>query len=217
MPLNRRKCTDEQVFSFKPICFPWGELGSAPAGSIFTDQDVDILEVIVSGGQYTEISPWSGLYSFDPAVIEALKAQGYTWTPYYSGKHILNLADTARFNNRGLVSEGLRVGAGERIEMRNMETDLLGGIYEIYIRLSGLQSVAGSENPSALFNVLGEAGDRVLYEEHLFGKDFDENGTLYRTFNCNLGTCPKVFFSVETAKDVSMTIEEFTWLRILVD
>ena len=96
---------------FSSHVFSTEELYRAPRGSIFTDQDVEVLGIISSFGKYTKISDWSGLYSFDPIVIEELEKAGYEWTRFYSGVHICNLKDTTLFNrldyDEGIVIKGL--------------------------------------------------------------------------------------------------------------
>lgn len=217
--------------SFPGLLFSSAELWRDPAGSMFVDQDVDLLEVSYSGGQYTRISPWSGLYSYDPAVIESLKAQGYTWTSYYSGVHIVDLADAALFNGRKLCSSGLQIYEGEKVEMKNMESDLLGGTFEIQYTLIDMRKNGDTqkeeqkgkkpeeeENPwddfIACFEMIGEAGDRVLLQDWLTTSDFDEKGNCERCFTCWIDSCPKAFFAVETSEGVSLKIKEIIWRKI---
>ena len=215
--------------------FSSDELGRGERGSLFVDQSVEALSIIRSGGQYAQISEWSGLYSYDPAVIEALTNLGYEWTPFYSGLRRVNLADAAQFNEKKLTTDGIHLQKGERIETKNMEMDFLGGTYEICFTLSSLKaegesgsdipisSLSDAENAAepdpwegrvACFEVIGEAGDRVLYQDWLSEEDFDSQGRCVRRLDCQIGSVPRVFFALETAENVALNVEEITWRRI---
>ncbi|MBR3739658.1 MAG: hypothetical protein IKN04_04265 [Clostridia bacterium] len=201
-----------------------------PRGSIFVDRDVEALQVCYRGGKYTQISEWSGLYTFDPAVIEALSNQGYEWKSYYSGRRSVNLRDTALFNGKTLEMDSLSLGEGERVETKNMKTDFYSGTYEICFSLSSLHITEHPLNNQAVLlssegnnpwkdqavclELVGEDGDIVLHQEWLSTDAFDEKGECTCTLTCSISSCPMVFFAVETAENVCVTIEEITWQRI---
>lgn len=210
--------------------FSTDELGRAPQGSIFVDQDTEALTIINTGGQYTLISSWSGLYSYDPAVIEALTNQGYEWKSYYSGRRSVDLRETAVFHGKVSQIDSLSLGEGERVETINMKTDFYRGTYEICFTLStlritepdsgkrdilfGSEGTEPWEDHAISLELIGENGNQVLYQEWLSPDDFNEAAKCTRTLNCSLESVPEVYFAVETGNHISVTIEEISWQRI---
>ena len=63
------------------------ELWRKQEGTFITNRDNESLSFIETGiRQYTEISEYSGVYSFDPSVQSALAAAGYDMVNYYNLK-----------------------------------------------------------------------------------------------------------------------------------
>ena len=116
-------------------------------GTIIVDQNVEALGIITAGGQYTQITEQSGLYSFDPAVIEALANAGYTWSRSYTGIRHVNLRDAALFNDVQMKDQ-LVLSDSMQIITNNMRTDQLFGKYQVSFTLSDFSA---SKEGNAVF------------------------------------------------------------------
>ena len=191
--------------------FTTEELGRAPRGSILVDKSVPALALTTAGAKYLQISDWSGLYSFDPAVIDALSKEGFLWQNFYSSKLFCNLKDAAILNGMN-ADEPLVLHGPVRLVTRNMEMDNIKGVYEVSFTLS---DATPSENGKvALLEVLSEAGQKTILQEELSADCFDTDGRcryamIYRTIST-----PLVSFSVSVPEGACVTVEEITVQRV---
>lgn len=173
--------------------------------SIFTDSDEEALGMVAAGGMYTALSDKTGLYSFDPAVIEELAKEGFDWTTYYSGRRTANLSDVALFNGMKLNSGGLELTGPCRVITSNMETDQFSGTYEVEFKLSGVE---GSGDIGCI-EVLGDAGERLIKSEEIIG-----TGNCEKTINYMIRSTPKVSYGIEINEGAKVTIEEIGWKQL---
>ena len=203
----------EEIFQrtfggFSNHVFSTNELGSMPRGSIFTDQQVEALGITAWGGQYTQISERTGLYTFDEAVIDALAEAGYEWTPYYSGIRRINLEDVGLFNGLNL---GKPLRGPIEIVTENSKLDQ-GGTIEVVFRLSS--KYTNIEEAICILRVLADDGERVLMEKPLHPEDFDPNGQCICSMVYTIGITPKVTYSIYISEGVEMTIQEISWKQV---
>ena len=177
-------------------------------GSILTDSDVEAMGIVSTGGLYTSISDKTGLYSYDPAVINELAKEGYDWTPYYSGRRIVKLHDTALFNRMRIDEGHLELTGPCRVIATNMETDQFGGIYEVEFKLSCPE--LSNTDRLATLEILGEAGERLIKKLDLFASDF-EAGRCNKTISYRISDTPKVSYAISVNDKARITIDEISW------
>ena len=201
-----------EIGGFQDHIFSTEEILRDPKGTILVDGKTEVFGIKASnGGQYTQISEGTGLYSFDQNVIESLTNAGYTWTPYYSGVRSVNLNDTAIFNGR---KKNDVVTGPATIITSNSEIDHGGGRYEVtFTLMANLESISSETKVGDLI-VYSEAGEVVLIRKELFVSDFNTDGTCVQTLPY-FGRRPKVSYGVEIEDKVSLTIEDISWKRIL--
>ncbi len=180
-------------------------------GTLFTDQETELFGISLFGGQHTQVSENRGIYSYDLAVIKALENIGYVWTPYYSGRKIVNLSDVARFNGMS-PNFPLVLKDGARITTENMETDQFEGTYEV--KLEALLLSKGSEGLIGKIEILGEAGETVIYQEDILSDCFDDSGLCERTIVYQTRSIPKVSFAISVSDQASIEINEISWQRV---
>ena len=177
-------------------------------GSVFTDSDVEALGIISTGGMYTAVSDKTGLYSYDPAVINELTHAGYDWTPYYSGRRTVNLSDMALFNGMRLDGDKLELTGPRRVVTSNMETDQFSGVYDVEFKLSC--SELSNHDRLATLEILGETEERQIKSLELFPSDFKE-GRWNKTIRYRIGDTPKVSYAINVNDNVRITIDEINW------
>ncbi len=180
-------------------------------GSIIVDQNVEALGLITAGGQYTQITEQSGLYSFDPAVIDALSNSGFTWNKFYTGKRHCNLHDIAVFNDIKMKAQ-LVLSDSMTVITDNMKTDQLSGKYQVSFALSDLS--ANKEGNAVILEVIGENGDRPILQEELTAEDFDSEGRCERTLTYLINPTPGVYFGISTMEGRRVTIDDISWWQI---
>ena len=197
-----------EIGGFAGHIFSSEELCRSPQGTLFTDQDVELF----TGHWYTQISDWTGVYSFDPAVIEMMQETGYTWTPYYSGLRSCNLSDTARFNQQIYAAGKMIVQGPSQIITTEMETDQLRGTYQVSFTIS--LDDALKEGETLLLQVLGEKGESTISQAALSNNDFGEEKTCAYSITYQIKDTPKVSYSIVVPENVKIYVENISWQRI---
>ena len=191
--------------------FSTEELVRAPQGSMFADSSVEAITITESGGQYVQISDWSGLYSYDPAVIEALNNAGFTWQNFYTGKKICSLREAALFS--GLKEEDAPVLRGPvRFATQNMMLDHVGGVYVVSFTVSSPQPA--EDGKVATLEVLADAGERLLLQKQLTAEDFDGQDKCTYSMIYKIADAPLVFSAVSVEEGACLTVEEISTQRI---
>lgn len=199
------------IGGFAKHFFSTEELRRSPRGSIFVDSSFDAITLTRMGGKYVQISEWSGLYSFDPAVIDALADAGYTWQDFYCGKTICNLKEAAHFN--GLREEDAPVLRGPiRFAAQNMEIDHFAGMYAASFTLSS--PVPAEDGKVALLQVITSADQQVILEHMVTAEDFDEQGRCVYSMIYKIPARPRVSFVVSVAAGACVTLEEISHQRM---
>lgn len=200
-----------RIGGFEKQIFSTEELGRSPQGSIFVDHSVDAMAITQSGGQYVPISDWSGLYSYDPSVIEMLTDTGYTWQSFYSNKTICNLKEAAILN--GLKAEDKPELHGPiRFITKNMEIDHSKGLYVISFTLSSpLPTESGDV---VTLEILANAGERLLLQATITADDFDAQGKCSYSIIYQTANAPLVSYAVSVPEGACVTVEEITHQRM---
>ena len=196
------------IGGFSEHLFTSEELNRWPKGSLFTDASVEVSALTWLSGWYTQISEWSGLYSFDRSVIRALEALGYEWKPYYTGKKTCDLKDTAIFNGMK-PDEPLTLNGPARIITHNMAQDQFSATYAVSFSLKLLEST--SEAFRCQLEVLGENGEKSILTEQVGIEDFDSEGRCIKTLQYTISSTPGIVFAVSTEDGVNIAVEDISW------
>ena len=185
-------------------------------GTILTDKSREMIWMTNYGGQYLQFSDSSGMYSFDPAVIETMTMAGYEWTTYYNSERTCNLDDLAQLNHLkqnedgSLVLEDPEHSLSENRFMDQKKTD-----YEVRFALSldGNDQVDADDEICTLY-VMGYAGEEILLEQVVHRSDFDENGRYVTTIPYFCPFVPRMEYRVIAAEGVTLYVDEIAWRRV---
>lgn len=183
-------------------------------GSFLTADTVEAFEVLPFGGRYTQISNYSGLYTFDTAVMESLSSIGYTWSIFYSGERHCNLDDLAVFNSMKMTDGQLVLTNAARVETKNMETDQMSGTYRVTFSFSGF--AASSDGQAILLQVIGEGGDRIICQKTLSAADFNSEGRCDYTMTYQITATPQVTYAISVTEGVTATVNDIAWQRVSI-
>ena len=192
--------------------FSTEELSRLHEGTIFTGKGVEAFGITATGGLYTQISDSTGLYSYDPEVIDKLAKMGYQWTPYYSGEHQIRLSDVAIFNE---VENVEQLEGPVQVITSNAETDQYSGRYKVTFVLSGF--LGSGDDPAATLEVLGDGGEKQILQEKLYTDDFDSEGRCVHTIDYVIGATPKVSYAISLPENVHLSVDEISWQKQLLD
>lgn len=208
--LYRREFSD-----FSEHIFSTGELYRPPKGTIFTDSSVEALDVLYYGGKYTAISPWSAVYTYDQAVIDAMAAQGYEWKSYYDGVRRCDLTDLAVRNGLKIVGGRLLLDGPVHSVRNNLRWDQFSGTYEVryVLESSNPANIVGPGTVCTL-TVMGESGDKVILEKELTMADFDKDERCDITLSYEIPNTPKVYYLITAADGIQLYLDEISWRRV---
>ena len=189
--------------------FSTEELGKSQ-GTIIVDASVNAPSVILSGGQYAQISDQTGLYTYDPSVIEVLKQNGIEVTRSYTGIQRCDLRDLALFNGIDM-KDRLQINS-QKVITANAENDQLFGQYQAKFSFSELTS--NTEGDVALLEVLGERGERTLVQETLTNEDFDVDGNCEYVLTYQIQSTPGASYAITAKEGVSVVVDGISWRRL---
>ena len=199
---------DDHVFSTDELC-------RHASGSIITDASMEAYATLDAGGQYAQISQWSGIYSFDDELITTLTNKGYRWEPFYYSERKCNLKDLAAFNGLDIVEGECLLLEGEAHSLnQGEEIDQNTGIYNARFQLilpSG-QSL-NEDQELCVLRVMGESGELEIIDKVLTAKDFNEEGECDITIRYKVWPTPMVSYLITMMDDTQMLVKEISWWR----
>lgn len=191
-------------------------IGPGHAGTMLVDKSDESVRLQQFGATYIQLSPTSGIYTFDPAVIEALMAAGFTGQPFYSSERTYDASDIAARNGLALNDEGGVVLDGpDRSINENRHLDQLAGTYEVRLSLAAEPSLldALQNDVVCIFQVTKNSED-VLFEQPITKTEFDEDGKAEITISYVIELAPHVEHVIIAEADVQISLNEMAWKRV---
>ncbi len=191
------------------------EIARKGRGSVFLEHDNEGVELIRSGARYTEISPYTGLFTYDDAVIEALTGAGYRFHGYYSAEKKSDFEYLAKLNDLPLTGTGKLQLAGDAHTLRyGLCIDQYSGTYSVNFSLQLTKS--NTNDPDAEICTLRASAiwGKTIWTEHIIHiKDLDEDGSVNVTLNYRTGNTGGVEYLVFCRDGMELNIEDISWKR----
>ena len=182
-------------------------------GTIVVDKSNESTNTFQMGGWYAQISENSGVYSYDPAVREALNAKGIEWKKIYYSERSCDLADLAQLNGLGLRSDGSLILMGrEHSLIENRLMDQFSGSYEVRYELQVAPETLVEDRVICTLEITGQKGERIILEREVLSSEFDENGHCEITIQYDLTDTPRMEYKVYA--ECEMFINEIAWRRV---
>lgn len=200
---------DEHVFSTEEMY--------NSQGTIITAGSVEAIGITYMGGKYTAISPWSGVYSYDSAVIEELTEAGYEWKDYYTGERKCILVDLAAQNGLNIDSKGRLILNGSKHSVsENQMWDQHGGTYEVRYSITLPYNYTFSEASKNIcrLQIVGETGDITIFEKQVTLGDFDSERKCSITISYYINSTPRVTYLITAEDGVELLVDEIAWRRV---
>ena len=194
------------------------EIARNGKGTVLLEHDNEGYQLINTGARYTELSPYTGLFTYDESVINALSAKGYQFHGYFSAEQKDDLAAYSDMN-------GLLFADNGELCLWGKDHSLLHGPY--------VDQFAGDYQATYVLHlvdeeVLKQGGDRVVCHilvSALWGQDhraerfikaseFDQDGYLTVSLNYSVEDTQGVEYLVYCWDDIAVWINQITWKQI---
>lgn len=186
-------------------------------GTIITDKSNELLVVTLWGGKYLQVSESSGIYSFDPAVIDALSSEGFEWKDFYYSERKCDLADIAKLNNVHLNKRGRLVLEGpEHSLSENRFYDQWAGEYQVSYTL-GIDDEKlqySDDSPICTLRIMGYKNEEEILEKKILRSEFNNVGFCRVTISYTIPSTPRVEYLVIAADGVTLYVDEIAWRRV---
>lgn len=184
-------------------------------GSLFLEHDNEGYQLINTGALYTEISPYTGLFTYDDAVIEALEAKGYRFHGYFSAERQVDLAKEARRNGLEQTENGLLILQGEGHSIiSGPDLDQFKGTYTVTFDLQLTEEeqpkhTTGEEIATLL--VSEQLGKIIRSEQVIHAGDFSPEGKLTASLNYKVGSTRGVEYLVICRDNTELLVDQIAW------
>lgn len=200
---------DERIMTPEDIC-------RDQKGTILTDKSREMIWATSLGAKYLQFSESSGMYSFDPAVIEATTAAGYEWKGFYSSERTCDLQDLAELNHLQLNGNGSLILDGPDHSLaENRYMDQVRTNYEVRFSLNLDDKISDDyDDIACVLYVTGYAGEETLVEQEVSRSEFDENGHCMITIPYACPFMPRMEYLVIAADGVTLYVDEIAWRRV---
>ena len=194
------------------------ELWRKQEGTFITNRDNESLSFIETGiRQYTEISEYSGVYSFDPSVQSALAAAGYDMVNYYNSERNVELDYLARLNHLQQDPHGYLILNGPEDSITdNIALDQLMGSYQVSYRLQlpGYDNSIDETETVCTLRIVAYDYEKTVKEQLLYIHDFDESGQCVVTIDYTIGSRPRIKYLLLVEDNQQLLLEQIVWKRI---
>ncbi len=192
------------------------ELGRTGRGSILMDHDEEGNQLIFTGAKYTELSPYTGLFTYDSAVIEKLGEAGYRFDSFYSAEREEKLADFAEVNGLDVTEDGGLIVRGKKnFLFAGPYLDQYAGDYVITytLQVADLKQLKKKEREICELRVAAQYGKDVRAKRVLYAKDFPKDGLLTTELEYHVGDARGVEFKVRGRGKIEVIVKKITWRR----
>ena len=191
------------------------ELAREGRGTILTEHDLEGYQLFNTGAMFTEISPYTGLYTYDDAVISAMLEKGYQFHNYYSAERKENLASFAKRNRLKATSEGALILQGKDHPLfAGPYINQFAGEYTVTYTLQLLDDLAadgGGDREVCELCVSAMWYQDVRVRRPVYLSEFDVDGHAVISVDYNVDDVYAVEFKVYTRDEVRMLVEQITW------
>ena len=193
------------------VCTP-GEVGRLARGSVLLEHDDEGYPLLNAWALYTELSPTTGLFTFDQALVAKLSEAGYTFSNVYTAEREVDLSSFVRINglesaeNGGLLlTKKHPFSHGPYLEQRT-------GNYTVTytLHLTGADSFP-AEQEVCLLRIAAMFGQNRRAERVIQASEFDQDGWLTVSMEYDVEDTRGVEFLIFPREKVKMTVKRIAW------
>ena len=204
---------------------PEEELARIRRGTVLLPHDDEGYQLISMGARYTELSPYTGLFTYDDAVVEALTDAGYRFHGFYSAERNVDIQSMADMNGLAYDPEmGLQMFGAERTLIYGPYLEQYKGTYSVNysvkvtsgIEKSGDKTASMTENENQeLFTMMITSvwGSSIRATRTIYASDLDEDGSVTFSIDYWVGDTRAVEFKGSCTDDVEIWVKSISWNR----
>lgn len=163
------------------------EIARNGKGSVMLEHDNEGYSLIFNGAQYCELTSYTGLFTYDAALMEKMRGEGYAFHSYYSAEREAGTEPLEQYEGDYLVTFELELTGTEAEDDANHE------ICDIIAT-----SMLGEER----------LAEKTLYEE-----DFGGDGMLKAELEYSTGNTRGVEYRVEVRDGAEVDVGPVRWRR----
>lgn len=199
---------------FTEHAFSTEELFRPPQGTIITDVNTESLGVLRAWGWTVQISPWSRIYTYDPAVLNALTEAGFTKSIFFDSERSCDLVDLAYRNGLHLNTNQELILEGPTKSINNaLEWDQFEGLYEARFVFEEIKTNEHLESDHlCTLYVMGEAGGKVIQKRDIYRNDGGESYSV--TISYEIPATPKVSYLLVANENTRIALKDISWKRV---
>lgn len=190
------------------------ELSRTCRGSILMEHDQEGYQLMNTGAAYAELSAGTGLFTWDPAVIEKLSAAGVTFSNRYTAERQVDLPFFAKKN-------GLKVSGGGRLWISKGKPFNHGPYIEQYdgnyrvtftLRLNNPEWI-GTDREICSLRVASGFGEKLRLERIVTGNEFDADGRMTAEMHYFTENARGVEYLAFPREGIELELERVAWKR----
>ncbi len=193
------------------------ELGRGARGTMLLDHGNEGYQLMGTGARYTEISPYTGLFTYDESVVKALQDEGYRFHGYFSAEQEVNLASLGPLNQLGLSESGdLMLSGAEHSLIYGPYLDQFAGTYQTAFTIQLRDIDPSREDPEQEVCVLRVSalwGQNIRMEKVLRMKDFLDNDVCTAELNYSIGNTKGIEYLVFCREDIPVWVKKIAWKK----
>ncbi len=188
------------------------ELARGAKGTILLSHNDEGYQLMNTGAKYTELSPYTGLFTYDEKVIEALQENGYRFHGYYSAEQEIDLPSLGPQNGLDMSDTGELMLWGEAHSLvHGSYLDQYSGNYQVSFSLRLLDQNIRIETPEreiCTLRVSALWGQDIRAEKKIYAQDFNEDGLLVTTLDYDVDNTKGVEFLIFCKDDIAVWIRQ---------
>lgn len=185
-------------------------------GSILLEHGNEGYQLIHSGALYTELSPYTGLFTYDDAVVRKMREAGYRFHGYYSAEREEDLSSFLELNDLSLTEDGsllLREGLSHSL-VHGAYLQQFKGNYTVTFQLRLEDPGLRQKDPQREVCLLQAAalfGEDKRARQTVRAKDFDKDGCLTASLNYSVGNTYGVEHQVFCQSEAGILVDRIAW------
>lgn len=188
-------------------------------GSMLLEHDNEGHQLAIDGAKYAELSPYTGIYTYDDKLAEKLSKAGYVVSDHYSAEREEDLAFFLKRNEVILKEDGtLKLGPGiEKSLIHGVFMNQYRGNYRVTYSLELVHPEQWLSDPEQKICILRAAamyGQDVRNQINIYAKDFNENGELIVTLDYSVEDTIGVEHLVYCSEGVELILKRLAWKQL---
>lgn len=184
------------------------ELGRTGKGSILLENENEAYQLLNTGAKYTELTPYTGLFTYDEAVIRQMSEAGYEFKDYFSAEREMDME---------VYSWDQWINGRKRhLILRGPYEEQYAGSYEVTwdLRLIRNSDVTDDEQEICLVRAVSLFGEEILAERSVKAGEFDADGRASVTLEYRTGSTRGVEYRVYVTGEVKGRVKKVGWKQI---